>query len=77
MKGMVQYKLRPLPSAQAKPNGKTRSSPKNTLIYTLVKESPLAHSLSQNTIKIFDAMVLIQQLPTSLETFGNISDFFL
>ena len=60
MKGIVQYKLRPLPSAQAKPNGKTRSSAKNTLIYTLVKESPLVHSLSQNTIKIFDAIVLIQ-----------------
>ena len=59
---MVQYKLGPW--TLAKPNGKMRSSPKNIL-------------LPENTIKIFDNMVLIQQLPTSLEIFVNISDFIL
>ena len=72
---MVQYKLGPW--TLAKPNGKLRSSPKNILINTFEKEVLLVHSLPENTIKIFDNMVLIQQLPTSLEIFVNISDFIL
>ena len=77
MRDIVRYKCGPLPWALAKLNGKTRSSPKNTLINTFVREVLLVHSLPENTIKIFDAMVLIQQLPTSLETSGSIYDFIL
>ena len=74
---MVQYELGPLSWALAKPNGRMRSSPKSALINTFDKEVPLVHLSPENTVKIFDAMVLIQQLPTSLEIFGDISDFIL
>ena len=77
MRDMVQYELGPLPWALAKPNGKTRSSSKSALINKFDKEVPLVHLLPENTVKIFDAMVLIQQLPTSLGTIGDISDFIL
>ena len=74
---MVQYELGPLLWALAKPNGKMRSSQKSALINTFEKEVPLVHLLPENTVKLFDAMVLIPQLPTSLEIFRDISDFIL
>ena len=77
MRDKVQYGLGPLPWALAKPNGKTSSLPKSALINTLEKDVPLVHLLPENTVKIFDAIVLIQQRPTSLETFGDVSDFIL
>ena len=77
MRDMVQYKCGPPPWALAKLNGKTRSSPRNTLINTFVREVLLVHSLPENIIKILDAMVLIQHLPTSLETSGSIYHFIL
>ena len=77
MRDKVQYELGPLPWALAKPNGKTSSLPKSALINIFEKEVPLVHLLPENTVKIFDAIVLIQQRPTSLETFGDVSDFIL
>ena len=77
MRDKVQYELGPLPWALAKPNGKTSKLPKSALINIFEKEVPLVHSLPENTVKIFDVIVLIQQRPTSLETFGDVSDFIL
>ena len=77
MRDVEQHDLSPLPWALVKLNGKIRSSTKSALINTFEKEVPLVHLLPENTVKMFDAMVLIQQLSTSLETFGGISDFIL
>ena len=77
MRDMMQNKCGPLPWALAKLNGKMRSSPRNTLISTFVREVLLVHSLPENIIKILDAMVLTQHLPTSLETSGSIYHFIL
>ena len=74
---MVQYELGPLPWTVAKPNRKISSSPKSALINTFEKEVPMVHLLPENTVKIFDAMLVTEELPISVETFGHISDFIL
>ena len=50
-------------------------TPKSEII--LEKEIPLTTSLPENTVRVFDAIVLIQKLPEGVNTFGDVSDHIL
>ena len=77
MKDIVEYKLGPVPWAFAKPNGERWSTPKSKIIKDIETEIPLTTNLPENTARVFDAMVLIQQLPEGVNTFGDVSDHIL
>ena len=77
MRDIVEYKLGPVPWAFAKPTGERWSTSKSKIIKDIKTEIPLTTSLPENTARIFDAMVLIQQLPEGVNTFGDVSDHLL
>ena len=77
MRDIVEYELGLVPWALAKPNGEMRSTPKSKIIKDIEKEIPFTTSLRENTVRVFDAMVLIQQLPERINTFGDVSDHIL
>ena len=77
MSDIVEYELGPVPWSLAQPNGEMWSTPKNKIIKDIEKEIPLTTSLPENTIRVFDAMVLILQLPEGVNTFGDVSDHIL
>ena len=53
------------------------STAKSKIIKNIEKEIPIITSLPENTVRVFDAMVLIQQLAEGVNTFGDISDHSL
>ena len=67
----MEYELGPVPWVLAKPKGEMWSTPKSKIIKDIEKEFPLNTSLPGNTVRVFDAMVLIQQLPEGVNTFGD------
>ena len=77
MRDIVEYELVSVPWALAKPNGKMRSTPKSKIIKDIKKEIPFTTSLPENTARVFDVMVLIQQLPEGVSSFGDVSDHIL
>ena len=74
MRDIVEYELRPVLWALAKPNGEMWSTAKSKIIKNIEKEIPITTSLPENTVRVFDAMVLIQQLAEGFNTFGDVSD---
>ena len=77
MRDFVEYELGPVHWALPKPNGEIWSTPKSTTIKDIKKDILLTTSLPENTIRVFDAMVLIQQLPKVVKTFEDVSDHTL
>ena len=77
MRDIVEDKLGHAPWALAKANGEMWSTPKNKIIKEIEKEIPLTTSSPENTVRNFDAMVLIQQLPEGVNTFGDLSNYIL
>ena len=73
----MEYELGPVHWALPKPNGEIWSTPKSTIIKDIEKDILLTTSLPENTIRVFDAMVLIQQLPRVVKTFRDVSDHIL
>ena len=51
MRDIVEYELGPIPRALARHNGQIWSTPKSKIVKDIEKE---------NTVRVFDAMVLIQ-----------------
>ena len=77
MRDIVECEVGPVPWALAKPNAEMWSTPKSKIIKDIEKNIPLTTTLPENTIRVFDAMVLIQQLPKGVNTFGDVSDHIL
>ena len=77
MRDTVEYELGTVPWALAKTNGEMWGTPKSEIIKDIEKEIPLTTSLPENTVRVFDAIVLIQKLPEGVNTFGDASDHIL
>ena len=77
MRDIVECELGSVFWALAKPNGEMWSTPKNKIVKEIEKEIPLTTSLLENTVRVLDAMVLIQQLPEGVNIFGDVSDHIL
>ena len=77
MRGIVEYELGPVLRALAMPNREMWSPPKIRIIKDIEKDIPFTTTLPENTVGVFHAMVLIQQLPKGVNTFGDVSDHIL
>ena len=77
MRNIVEYKLGPVSWALSKPNGEMWSTPKSKIIKNIEKDIPFITSLSENTVRVFNAMVLTQQLPKGVNAFRDVSDHIL
>ena len=77
MRDIVECELGPVHWALPKPNGEIWTTPKSTIIKDIEKDILLTTSLPENIIRVFDAMVLIQQLPKVVKTFRDVSDHIL
>ena len=77
MRGIVEYELGPVLWVLAMPNREMWSPPKIRIIKDIEKDIPFTTTLPGNTVGVFYAMVLIQQLPKGVNTFGGVSDHIL
>lgn len=77
MRDIVEYELGPIPLTFAKPKGEMRSTPKSKVINAIESDVSLVSSLPEDTVRVFDAMVHMQQLPKGIETFSDVSDELL
>ena len=74
LKETLQFELTPLPLSLANANGTLSKTVKSKLLAELSKSIPQVTLLLENTVSIFDGMVLFQKLPSTLVTFGDIGD---
>ena len=79
LKEVMKYELSPTPLSLSDPDASTtlRKSSKSLLFNYLKSDIPVVNSVPDNTVPIFDGMVLFQKLPTDLTTFGDVSDYIL
>ena len=77
LKETLQFELTPLPLPLANANGTLSKTVKSKLLAELSKSIPQVTLLLENTVSIFDGMVLFQKLPSTLVTFGDIGDYLL
>ena len=75
LKGTLQFELTPLPLSLANADGTLSKTVKSKLFAELSKSIPQVTLLLENTVSIFDGMVLFQKLPSTLVTFGDIGDY--
>ena len=76
-KETLQFELTPLPLSLANADGELSKTAKSKLFAELSKSILQVTLLLQNTVSIFDGMVLFQKLPSTLVTFGDIGDYLL
>ena len=74
---VLNYELSSVPLSLAYPNGTLCKTVKAKLVTILDSSIPQVVAVPENTPKIFDGMVLLQKLPPTLTTFGEISDYLL
>ena len=71
LKDTLQFEITPLPLSLANANGTLSKTVKSKLFAELSKSIPQVTLLLENTVSIFDGMVLFQNLLSRLVTFGN------
>ena len=74
LKETMQFELTPLPLSFANADGKLLKTVKSKLFAELSKSIPQVTLLLENTVSIFDGMLLFQKLPSTLVPFGDIGD---
>ena len=77
LKQTFQFELTPLPLSLANADGTLSKTVKSKLFAELSKSIPQVTLLLENTVSIFDGMVLFQKLPSTLVTFRDIGDYLL
>ena len=80
MKDVLTYSLGPIPWALATPDGGLVKTEKSKLLKVIECDcaDPLVSTLPHNCVRIFDGMVLIQQLvSTKLKTFAEMLDYLM
>lgn len=80
LKEVVTYSLGPIPWSLATADGSFSKMVKSKLLDAIEKDvdNPMVNELPNNCARVFDGMVIIQQLPSlSLATFGEISEYVL
>ena len=73
----MKFSLGPVSWSLANTDGSIYKSVKSKLLQSLEKDIPSLAEVPTNSTLIYDGMCVIQQLPSSLDTFGTISDFVL
>ena len=73
----MQYELGVLPLSLANTDGTLRKTQKSKLFQHLESTLSEVESIPENCPKFFDGMVLLQKLPPTLRTFGELSDYLL
>ena len=71
------YELSSVPLSLANPDKTLRKTVKSKLFQSLIPSIPTMLTYPSNTPPIFDGMVLLQKLPPTLKTFGEVSDYLL
>ena len=80
LKEVLKYSLGPIPWSLATAKGSFVKTPKSKLLDAIENDAhdPLVAALPERSVRIFDGMVLLQQLTSvSLSTFGEISEYLL
>ena len=80
MKDVLTYSLGPIPWALATPDGGLVKTEKSKLLKVIECDcaDPLVSTLPHNCVRIFDGMVLIQQLvSTKLKTFAEMLEYLM
>ena len=79
LKEVLTYSLGPIPWSLATADGSFSKTVKSKLLDAIEKDvdNPMVNELPNNCARVFDGMVIIQQLPLSLATFGEMSEYVL
>eukprot|EP00794_Sanderia_malayensis_P021369 gene21369-23451_t len=76
MRDLLLFSLGPIPWSLALPDGGLAKTVKSKLLSALESDVPSLEMLPDDTVYVYDGMVLLQQLDAiHLDTFGDISDF--
>jgi len=76
-KELLKYSLGPIAWSLATPEGSIYKSVKSKLLNALEDKIPVLDTIPPKAERIYDGMCIIQQLPTGLETFGDLSECVL
>ena len=77
MKELLQFSLGPIAWSLATPDGNIYKSVKSKLLTALEEKIDHIDNMPPKAARIYDGMVILQQLPNGLETFGEVSEFVL
>lgn len=80
LKEVLKYSLGPIPWSLATAEGSFVKTPKSKLLDAIENDAhdPLVAALPERSVRVFDGMVLLQQLTSvSLSTFGEVSEYLL
>ena len=80
LKEVLKYSLGPIPWSLATAEGSFVKTPKSKLLDAIENDAhdPLIAALPERSVRVFDGMVLLQQLTSvSLSTFGEVSEYLL
>ena len=77
IKEVLSFELSPVPLALANPDATLSKTAKSKLFTSLSEFIDIIATVPINTAKIYDGMVLLQKIPPTLETFGDLSDYLL
>lgn len=70
---LLQYSLGPIAWSLAEEDGNIYKSDKSNLFNTLAEKIETLETIPKKSARIYDGMCIIQQLPSGLETFGELS----
>ena len=74
---LLRYSLGPIAWSLATPEGNIYKSVKSKLLNALEDRIPALDTIPSKAARIYDGMCIIHQLPTGLETFGDLSECVL
>ena len=74
---LLKYSLGPIAWSLATPEGRIYKSVKSKLLNVLEDKIPVLGLIPPKVARIYDGMCIIQELPTGLETFGDLSECVL
>ena len=77
LKDVLGYELSSVPLSLANPDGTLAKTTKVNLFHSLEALIPITSLCPSNYPVIFDGMVLLQKIPSTFKTFGEISDYLL
>ena len=77
LRNVMRYEFGVLPLSLANYDGTLCKTQKSKLFKHLQTAIPETEAIPEDCPKIFDGMVLLQKLPPTLATFGDISDYLL
>ena len=77
MKEILKYELSAFPLSLSTYDGSLTKTVKSKLFQVIQDQIKVLSTSMRNTPSIFDDMMLLQKIPSTLETFGALSDYLL